>query len=161
MFLLFHLAIQGRSNTYVTLRTQASAFYETVVLGKRWTGDEAEKAGIVSKSIPGQQLLDEALKVATQLAQLGKNRDTMLYYKMETKGFVANEILNWEFPDGKAKSTKRLPKGLQAHVDYLVCGRGKIAQTWAQRYSDLENGKAKRQLHMFDAEKKVGHSSKL
>ena len=105
--------------------------------------------------------MGEALKVATQLAQLGKNRDTMLYYKMETKGFVAKEILNWEFPDGKAKSTKRLPKGLQAHVDYLVCGRGKIAQTWAQRYSDLENGKAKRHLHMFDAEKKVGQSSKL
>ena len=106
--------------------------------------------------------MGEALKVATQLAQLGKNRNTMLYYKMETKGFVAKEILNWEFPEGKAKSTKRLPKGLQAHVDYLVCGRGKIAQTWAQRYySDLENGKAKRQLHMFDAEKKVGHSSKL
>ena len=139
----------------------ASAFYETCVLGKRWSGDEAEKAGIVSKSLPGAELLPEALKTATELAQLGKNRDTMRYYKMETKGFVAEEILNWEFANGKAKSVQKLPKGLHAHLDNLVNGKEKTTQRWAQRYSDFENAKEKRRLYSEALGRNRGYGSKL
>jgi enoyl-CoA hydratase/carnithine racemase len=52
----------------------ASAFYEAVVLGKRWSGDEAAAVGIVSKSVPGDQLLEVALKEAAQQAKLGEPR---------------------------------------------------------------------------------------
>jgi enoyl-CoA hydratase/carnithine racemase len=41
------------------------------VLGKRWSGDEAAAAGIVSRSIPGEELLRVALVEAAQLAKLG------------------------------------------------------------------------------------------
>ena len=122
----------------------ASAFYEAVVLGKRWSGDEAAAAGIVSKSVPGEQLLDVALKEAENLAQLGANQGTMRYYKAETKGFVAEEILNWEFPQGNSKSSRGLPAGLQKHVDALQEGTNND-MTWGQRYKDFENQKQKRE----------------
>merc|ERR1719160_1425092 len=106
----------------------ASAFYETVVLGKRWNGDEAQAAGIISKSVPGDQLLPLALKEAAELAKLAQNRSVMKYYKMETKGFVAEEILKYEFPEGKPKSSQPLPPGLQKHVD-KICSSA-MQSTW-------------------------------
>jgi hypothetical protein len=68
----------------------------------------------------------------------------MKYYKRETKGFVADEILNWEFPESKPKSTKALPPGLQKHVDELLASSNKGATTWGQRFKDFDNQNAKR-----------------
>jgi hypothetical protein len=85
-----------------------------------------------------------ALKEATVQAKLGANQSVMKYYKLETKGFVAKEILHHEFPDGKPKSSKPLPAGLQRHVDEIV-NTQQNKSTWAQRYSDLENDREKQQ----------------
>ena len=142
----------------------ASAFYETVILAKRWGGDDALRAGahmracmlywcccatlvpparpawtscrvvaakgydprrstnhrpppphpttgctagdagIVSGSVPGADLLRVAMETAVQQSKLGANRKVMGYYKQELKGFVAHEILAWEFPDAKPKA---------------------------------------------------------
>ena len=107
----------------------ANAFYETCVLGRRWSGDDAAQAGVVSQSVPGALLLEAALKEATQLSKLGANRGVMQYYKQQTKGFVADEILAWEFADGHAKGSVPLPAGLQKHVDDLA----QPTPTWGQR----------------------------
>ena len=60
----------------------------------------------------------------------------MAYYKQELKQFVAEEILKYSFPNGKAASQEKpLPPGLQAHVDRLV--KSGPVNTWGKRYRDL------------------------
>jgi enoyl-CoA hydratase/carnithine racemase len=74
----------------------ASAFYETVVLGKRWSGDEAAAAGIVNRSVPGDQLLQVALNEAAGHARLGANHsvcmmnsygDEYLFMRFDISGY--------------------------------------------------------------------------
>ena len=122
----------------------ASAFHDTCLLGKRWSGDEAAAAGIVARSVPGEQLLAEALKEAAQQAKLGANRSVMKYYKRELKGYVAEEILTWEFADGRPKSSRALPKGLQRHVDEQVARSGGGQSSWGARFRDFESGRFQR-----------------
>ncbi len=52
----------------------ANVFFETVQLARRWAGPDALAAGIVSKTASVDELLDAALKRATELAPLGANR---------------------------------------------------------------------------------------
>jgi hypothetical protein len=65
----------------------------------------------------------------------------MKYYKMETKGFVAEEIIHHMFPEGKPGAKVALPAGLQKHVDKIMANQGRT--TWGQRYKDLENSREK------------------
>ena len=52
----------------------AHTFFETVQLARRWAGPDALAAGIVSQTVDAPQLLDAAIKRATELAPLGANR---------------------------------------------------------------------------------------
>lgn len=109
-----------------------NSFHEAMLTGKRWSGLEAEKAGIVHQVIPGEKLLAAALKKSEELAKLGANRRVMKYYKHHLKGYVAEEILHYLFPGGKHSSNKDLPAGLQQHVEDIVMKPSK--PYWSTRY---------------------------
>lgn len=66
----------------------ANVFFETVQLARRWTGPEAESAGIVSAACDLPDLLDQAMTKAGALAHLGKNRK--VYGTMKERLFGAN-----------------------------------------------------------------------
>ena len=53
----------------------ANVFFETVQLAKRWTGSDAQTAGIVSETFEIEDLLSEAIKKAKTLSRLGANRE--------------------------------------------------------------------------------------
>ena len=55
-------------------KMSGSAFFETVQLARRWTAEDAERAGIVAQSAPLEALVDTARRRAAELAPLGANR---------------------------------------------------------------------------------------
>ena len=52
----------------------AHVFFETVQLARRWSGSDALAAGIVTQTTTADDLLQAALKRASELAPLGANR---------------------------------------------------------------------------------------
>lgn len=56
-------------------KLSASAFFETVQLAKRWTGPTALEAGIVQGIADTDNLLDQAIATAQELAPLGAHRE--------------------------------------------------------------------------------------
>ncbi|MDA1075866.1 MAG: enoyl-CoA hydratase/isomerase family protein [Proteobacteria bacterium] len=55
-------------------KLSANTFFETVQLARRWTGPDAQSAGIVQQTASDENLLDLATERARALAPLGKNR---------------------------------------------------------------------------------------
>lgn len=63
------------------------AFYETVMLAKRWSGPEALSAGIVQQICPADALLDEAVAEAQRMAKrLTRNRKAFAWQKEHIYG---------------------------------------------------------------------------
>ena len=56
-------------------KVPANAFFETVQLSKRWTGNEALEAGIIQGVSPLEELQAVALQKAQELSPLANNRD--------------------------------------------------------------------------------------
>jgi enoyl-CoA hydratase/carnithine racemase len=69
-----------------------NAFFETVILARRWTGPEALKAGIVQQTAGSESLLDVARQRASELAPLGARRD--LYGGQKEKLYGENAVIN-------------------------------------------------------------------
>ena len=67
-------------------KLSASAFHQTVLLAKRWTGPEAVAAGFVESAVPREQVLEAAIERAASLAHLGANRDNYRWQKEQTYG---------------------------------------------------------------------------
>jgi len=83
-------------------KLSASAFHETVMLAKRWTGPTAMAAGFVEAVAPQDAVLDMAMTRAGQLAPLGANRVNLAWQKELAYGSQA--ALNR--PDGAAHMLK-------------------------------------------------------
>eukprot|EP00747_Dinoflagellata_sp_TGD_P179296 gnl/TRDRNA2_/TRDRNA2_29896_c0_seq2.p1 gnl/TRDRNA2_/TRDRNA2_29896_c0~~gnl/TRDRNA2_/TRDRNA2_29896_c0_seq2.p1 ORF type:complete len:313 (-),score=62.99 gnl/TRDRNA2_/TRDRNA2_29896_c0_seq2:35-973(-) len=117
----------------------ATAFHQSVLLGKRWAGEEAAAAGVVHKAVPGKELLSAALKEATMHAALGANREVMRYYKRQLKGYVAKEVFEYSFPAGKTQlSREKLPARLVKYIDDIVVNK-KLELTWGVDSAKMVN----------------------
>ena len=88
-------------------------------------------------------MLAQALKKASSLSTLGGNHQMMGFYKQELKGFVAEEILAYCFPEGKAHSSRGIPAGLHSHIERVVVHAAANPMTWGARYKELEEAKEK------------------
>jgi len=64
----------------------APAFFETVQLAKRWSGEAALAAGIVEQIADQDQLFDLAKDRAQSLVKLAKNREVFQWMKEHTYG---------------------------------------------------------------------------
>ncbi len=67
-------------------KMSASAFFETIQLAKRWTGETAQAAGFVEQIADLDDLLPLALDRAKSLAKLANNRDVYQWMKEHTYG---------------------------------------------------------------------------
>jgi enoyl-CoA hydratase/carnithine racemase len=63
-----------------------NAFYETVVLARRWSGPEALGAGIVQHLADGDKVLATAVDQARALARLGRDRQVLGWMKEHIYG---------------------------------------------------------------------------
>ena len=72
----------------------ANVFYETVQLARRWTGEDALKAGLVQHAVELDKILPLAEKLATDLAPLGANRE--VFGGQKEKLFGEGAVLNGE-----------------------------------------------------------------
>lgn len=81
-----------------------NVFFETVQLARRWTGVDAERAGIVQATADAENLLPLALRRAGELAPLGANR--ALYRRQKEAIYGENAILNG--PNGAAWMLRNL-----------------------------------------------------
>lgn len=81
-----------------------NVFFETVQLARRWTGVDAERAGIVQATANAETLLPLALGRAAELAPLGANR--ALYRGQKEAIYGENAILNG--PHGAAWMLRNL-----------------------------------------------------
>jgi len=116
----------------------SNTFYQSMLQAKRWVGKEAEAAGLVDKAVPGEDLLKEALKEAETQAKLQPRRDVVKHYKEQLKGYVAKEILNFMFRDGKSTYPReKLPPGLMKHVDRVA--KGELDNTWGADHIKAAN----------------------
>lgn len=81
------------------------SFHDTVLSAKRWSGPEAQGAGIVCQIHPPEKLWAATLKFTEGLTKLGKGRKVMGSLKGRTKGHVARGILEYCFygPQSKGK----------------------------------------------------------
>lgn len=75
-----------------------SAFHQTVVLAKRWAGEEALAAGVVQQLADADAVRSTAIDEAARLAKLGRNRAVMGWMKEHLYGEGA--AING--PDGAA-----------------------------------------------------------
>lgn len=81
-----------------------NVFFETVQLARRWTGVDAERAGIVQATADAANLLPLALRRAAELAPLGASR--ALYRRQKEAIYGENAILNG--PHGAAWMLRNL-----------------------------------------------------
>eukprot|EP00729_Bicosta_minor_P010086 gene10086-3327_t len=65
-----------------------------------------------------------------------------VYTKKQVKEFVAKEILEYSFPNGKRRGNAALPSGLQRHVDRLCSEGGGTVATWGERHVDAKAARA-------------------
>jgi len=63
-----------------------SAFHQTVILAKRWGGQEALDAGVVQQLAGADELRDTAVQTAAGLARLARHRDVMGWMKERLYG---------------------------------------------------------------------------
>jgi enoyl-CoA hydratase/carnithine racemase len=63
-----------------------NAFFETVLLARRWTGPDALEAGIVQHVAPKEAVRDKAIETAAGLARLAKNRKALGWMKEHIYG---------------------------------------------------------------------------
>ncbi len=87
-------------------KMSASAFHETVVLARRWTGPAAQAAGFVESVHEDDVLLDAALDRAAQLAPFGARPDK--YAEMKQRIYGENAAL--DTPHGAAHLLANLDK---------------------------------------------------
>lgn len=73
-------------------KLSASAFHETVMLARRWTGPAAVTAGFVETSVPFDDVLPAAIERAAALAPLGANHKNFGWQKEAIYG--QDSILN-------------------------------------------------------------------
>ena len=85
--------------------------------------------GVVHKCAPPGELLQLGMNKAVELSALGKNRKLMGRYKAQLKGFVAEEILAFTFPNGKSPTEKPISARLLKHVKDIVSD-GSMQKTW-------------------------------
>lgn len=64
----------------------ADAFFQTVLLARRWAGPDAQHAGIVQGLAPEADLRRQAIERAQALARLGAHRENMAWMKEHTYG---------------------------------------------------------------------------
>ncbi len=83
-------------------KLSGSAFFETVQLPKRWTGESALAAGVVQRIAPLEELPEAAFATAEQLAPLGAHR--ALYGEQKERLFGENAVLDG--PHGAAHMLK-------------------------------------------------------
>ena len=79
-----------------------SAYFETVLQAKRWSGPLAIEAGIVQQVEPLENLLPAAITRAEELSRLGANRK--VYAKMKEAMYGENAAIN--SPHGPAHMLK-------------------------------------------------------
>lgn len=89
-------------------KLSGNAFFESVQLAKRWTGESAVAAGVAQYSCSIEELPEMALQVAQQLAPLGANRE--LYAEQKERLFGENAVL-----DGPHGAAHMLKNGAQFH----------------------------------------------
>jgi len=70
----------------------ADAFFQTVLLARRWSGPEAREAGIVQGLAPEGGVKERAVEQAQVLTRLGAHRENMAWMKEHTYG--KNAALN-------------------------------------------------------------------
>ena len=63
-----------------------NAFFETVLLARRWTAPDAYEAGIVQHVAPKEAVRDKAIETAAGLAGLAKNRKALGWMKEHVYG---------------------------------------------------------------------------
>lgn len=63
-----------------------NAFFETVMLARRWTGTDALAAGIVQQVASLEAIRDKAIETAAGLARLAKNRENFAWMKEHIYG---------------------------------------------------------------------------
>ncbi|WP_422021839.1 enoyl-CoA hydratase/isomerase family protein [Pyruvatibacter mobilis] len=80
----------------------ANAFFETVQFARRWTGPDAQAAGVVQHVAALETLPELAHQLAQQMAPLGANRE--LFGDQKERLFGENAILN--SPHGAAHLLK-------------------------------------------------------
>ena len=102
----------------------SDAFYSTVLEAKRWSAEAAVAKGVIQRAVPMEELVGEALKEAEKLANL-TCAGVVGYTKFVTKGYVAQEILEYTFPGGKKQGARSLPKGLARLVEKMVVQKKK------------------------------------
>ena len=89
------------------------SFYATVMGAKRWTAQEALRAGLITKACPEETLFQDALAFAEKQARLAKGpRGRALYMsiKNQAKGWVSREVMEYNFPKGSMpKAVSRVP----------------------------------------------------
>lgn len=73
-------------------KLSGSAFFETVQLAKRWTGESALAAGLVQQTATLEALPTAARQMAEQLAPLGAQRE--LYGEQKERLFGADAVLD-------------------------------------------------------------------
>jgi len=69
-----------------------NAFFETVQLARRWTGPDAQAAGLVQQTASAEHLLPLAQQRAQELAPLGANRKN--YGGQKEKLYGENAVIN-------------------------------------------------------------------
>jgi len=80
----------------------ANTFYETVQFARRWTGSDAQAAGVVQHVSALETLPELAQQLAAQMAPLGANRE--LFGNQKERLFGENAVLNT--PHGAAHLLK-------------------------------------------------------
>ncbi|EFA83801.1 hypothetical protein PPL_02869 [Heterostelium album PN500] len=77
--------------------TDASTYRDTVLLGKRFSGEEASKLRIVDKATTEEMLLPEAIQLATKIAPKGKDRFTFGALKRELYRSAMDKLKTGDF----------------------------------------------------------------
>jgi enoyl-CoA hydratase/carnithine racemase len=109
-----------------------SAFHQTVLQAKRWTAEEAQKAGIVQQAVPRNELFAVALKEAEGQAKLVPSRSLMNHFKRELKGYVVEEVFDYCYEGGKTQSSRPIPPGLRKHLNEHFGSPNKVS--WGSRF---------------------------
>ncbi|MFM7120026.1 MAG: enoyl-CoA hydratase/isomerase family protein [Gammaproteobacteria bacterium] len=98
------LAIPAPELALFRHKLSVNVFFETVQLARRWTGADAERAGIVQATADAASLLPKAQRRAAELAPLGANR--ALYRAQKEAIYGENAVLNG--PHGAAWMLRNL-----------------------------------------------------
>lgn len=65
-----------------------------VLTGKRWTAEEALKAGMIDEITTEKDLLSKAIELATALAPKGENRTNFTALKLDLYEYYYQRLIN-------------------------------------------------------------------